>query len=62
MSSLLNSHEIPVGLGMALAENIEAMKYFTSLEESEQRKIIDYTHTIKSRMQMHLFVNNFFKM
>ena len=36
--SLLNNDEIPLGLGMALAQNMDAMRVFSSLSESSRPK------------------------
>lgn len=49
MANYTNGSQIPMGLGMALAQNLEAMNYFASLPRTEQEKIIDHTHTIQSR-------------
>ena len=46
--SLLNS-DVPMGLGMALAQNVEAMQAFSAMEPAKQRAIIDRTHTIGSK-------------
>ena len=48
--SLLNS-DVPMGLGMALAQNVEAM------QAAKQRAIIDRTHTIGSKKEMQAFVS-----
>lgn len=61
MESLLSSNEIPIGLGMALAENVEAMEYFSSLSKEEKNRIIEHTHQIRSKREMHEYVNSFFK-
>lgn len=61
MESLLSSNEIPIGLGMALAENVEAMEYFSSLTKEEKQRIVDYTHKIRSKREMQEFVNSMFK-
>ena len=62
MESLLSSNEIPIGLGMALAENVEAMEYFSSLSTEEKNRIIEHTHQIKSKREMHEYVNSMFKL
>jgi hypothetical protein len=49
---------IPLGLGMALAQNADAMEYFSSLPDSEKERIIAHTHTIQSRREMHQFVQS----
>ncbi len=50
--------EMPVGFTMALAMNPEAMQKFGALSEEEKRKIIDGTHSVKSRDEMHRYVND----
>ena len=56
MRKNLTSGDIPMGLGMALAKNIEAMRYFSGLPQEEQRRIIDHTHSISSKQEMQSFV------
>lgn len=53
--------DLPLGLGMALAQNSNAMKYFASLTEDNQREIIEQTHKINSKNEMHLFVQSLAK-
>lgn len=50
--------EMPVGLGMALAMNPEAMEKFSSLTEKQKNKVINGTHTIQSRKEMQQYVQN----
>ncbi len=49
--------EMPVGFSMALAQNPEAMQKFAMLSESEKKQIIDGTHSVKSKQEMHEYVN-----
>ena len=44
--------EMPVGLGMALAMNPEAMEKFSSLTETQKHEVINGTHAIASRKEM----------
>lgn len=46
-----------MGLGMALAQNVEAMQAFSAMEPAKQRAIIDRTHTIGSKKEMQAFVS-----
>lgn len=39
---------IPIGLDVALSQNIDATDYFGSLSEDEQQKVINHTHTMHS--------------
>lgn len=50
--------DIPMGLGMHLAQNPGAMKYFTSLPTAEQRAIIEHTHSIGSPSEMRRYVQD----
>lgn len=54
----MNSIEMPVGLGMALAMNPEAMERFSSLSDRQKQQIISGTHSIKSRREMQQYVQN----
>ena len=56
-----NNTDIPLGLGMALMQHAEAMNYFFSLPEKEQRQIISHTHTIGSREEMQAYVQSLIK-
>ncbi len=53
-----NDNEIPLGFGMALAENSDAMSYFSTLTPAHRREIIAHTHTIRSKEEMKRFVSN----
>jgi uncharacterized protein YdeI (YjbR/CyaY-like superfamily) len=53
----LTKGDVPLGLGMAFAQNLNAMKYFTSLTEEGRREIINKAHYIKSREEMTEFVD-----
>lgn len=56
MNSLNPIADLPTGLGMALTQNEESMRYFSSLSPDEQRAVIDQTHNIVSRNEMRTFV------
>lgn len=49
--------EMPVGFSMALAQNSEAMQKFAMLSEDKKKQIIDGTHSVKSKQEMHEYVN-----
>ncbi|MCL2055570.1 MAG: hypothetical protein FWG90_14225 [Oscillospiraceae bacterium] len=49
---------IPLGLGMALAQNSAALSRFAGLSKEERQKIIDRTHGINSKKEMRGFVDN----
>ena len=49
--------EVPMGLGMALAKDINAMNSFAALSVDKKRKIIEHTHKIQSKQEMSQYVN-----
>ena len=57
-----NSHdimsELPMGFGMALIHNSNAMNYFTGLDEKKQKEILETAHFIESKQEMKSFVAN----
>ncbi len=54
----MKNYEMPIGFSMALALNPEAMEKFAMLNETQKQEIIDGTHSIKSKEEMHQYVNN----
>ena len=58
MNNNSNADSMPLGLGMALAQNTDAMKYFSDLTPGEQAKIISHVRTINSKNEMHQFVQS----
>ncbi len=57
----MKSYEMPIGFSMALALNPEAMEKFAMMNETQKQQIIDGTHNIKSKKEMHEYVNNLTK-
>ncbi len=50
--------EMPMGFAMALAMNPDAMQKFATLSEAQKQQIIAATHRIKSKEEMHSYVNS----
>ncbi len=51
-------NDLPMGLGMALAQNTAALEYFTALSPDEQRRVISHTHSITSQGEMRSYVQS----
>ncbi len=49
--------EMPVGFTMALAQNPDAMQKFALLSEDKKQEIINGTHSIHSKQEMHEYVS-----
>lgn len=56
MENYVDGPEMPMGLGMALAQNLVAMDRFAAMTDAQKRTIIDSTHQIQSKKDMKLFV------
>ena len=54
----MERNELPVGFGIALAKNAEAMQRFANLTDSEKQEIIDGTHAIESKREMERYVDS----
>lgn len=48
--------ELPMGLGMALAQNEAAMQKFESLTEPQKQAVINATHNVNSKREMQQLV------
>lgn len=58
MSDNLLNDGVPMGFGMALAQNTRAMQHFSSLSKDKQKAVIDKTKSISSKKEMQAFVDN----
>ena len=50
--------DMPMGLDIALAMNDRASAYFYSLPDAAQARIIEHTHTIRSKEEMQAYVDS----
>jgi len=50
------TQELPLGLGMALAQNTKALEYFSALSPQERQKFIAATHDTHSPGEMRRLV------
>lgn len=53
----MKQNEMPMGFGMALAQNMEALNKFAELSEIQKREIINSTHSVNSKEDMKKLVN-----
>lgn len=61
MPEVIDMEELPLGLGMALAQHPEAMARFAGLSEEEQQAIIDGAHAVRSKQEMQAYMENLMK-
>lgn len=50
--------ELPLGFGMALAQDEAAMKKFESLTEEQKQSVLQQTHSVKSKREMQQLVSD----
>ena len=55
---LVNGPDVPLGFGMALAQNPDAMDVFSALTEPERRQVLDKSRRIRSKAEMRSYVDS----
>lgn len=55
--NIFNNDEIPVGLSMALAENLHAMERFGNLNEQQRQDFIQQSRSVGSKQEMRSLVS-----
>lgn len=48
--------ELPLGFGMALAQNETAMHHFENLTEPEKQSVLQQAHNVRSKAEMQRLV------
>ena len=57
MKNYANGDGIPLGFGMLLAQNAEAMDRFSALSDEQKQLIIDGAAKVNSKQEMREYVN-----
>lgn len=52
----MDSYKVPIGFGMALAQNTAAMNHYAHLSEEQKQDILDKAHNVRSEMEMYTLV------
>ncbi len=52
------STELPLGFGMALAQNEAAMHRFESLSETKKQAVLRQVHNVRSKAEMRQLVSS----
>ncbi|MDO4540211.1 MAG: hypothetical protein Q4B48_03775 [Syntrophomonadaceae bacterium] len=55
--SILDDKEIPIGLGMALAQNLNALDVFSTLDETARDRVIARSRNVKSKEQIQTIID-----
>ncbi len=54
----MDFYKVPIGFGMALAQNTAAMNRYAHLTESQKQDILNKAHNVRSEKEMHDLVNS----
>lgn len=54
----MSNIELPLGLGMALAQNEAAMQKFESMSDSQKQSVISAASNVNSKREMQQLVSN----
>lgn len=49
--------ELPIGFGLSLAMNEQAMKHFAEMDESQKSRVIEESRHVNSKREMEQLVN-----
>lgn len=52
----MDFYKVPIGFGMALAQNTAAMNHYAHLGEAEKQEILNKAHNVRSEMEMYTLV------
>lgn len=55
---LLNDPGVPLGFGMALAQNPDAMDVFSGLTQAQREQVLAKSRRIRSKAEMRSYVNS----
>ncbi len=54
----MENNHLPVGFGMALAQNAPALRAFAAMSESEQQAVLEQIKQVRSKSEMRKMVEN----
>ena len=54
----VNGPGVPLGFGMALAQNPTAMDVFSALSEEQRQQVLEKSRRIRSREEMRSYVDS----
>lgn len=52
----MDFYKVPMGFGMALAQNTAAMTRYAHLTAAQKQEILDKAHNVRSEREMHNLV------
>ena len=52
----MDFYKVPIGFGMALAMNQNAMNAYAAMSEQQKQEILNKAHNVRSEKEMHTLV------
>ena len=52
----MDFYKVPIGFGMALAQNAAAMNHYAHLSEDQKQDILNKAHNVRSEQDMYTLV------
>ncbi len=57
----MDFYKVPLGFGMALATNFNAMNVYSAMTDDQKKAILNKAHNAQSEQEMHDIVNSLAK-
>ncbi len=57
----MDFYKVPIGFGMALAMNPNALNAYSSMTEEQKQAVLNKAHEASSQQEMHKIVNSIAK-
>ncbi len=54
----MDFYKVPLGFGMALARNFNAMNAYSAMTDEQKKAILEKAHNAKSEHEMHQIVDS----
>ena len=54
--NIMDFYKVPIGFGMALAQNTAAMNRYAHLSEAQKQAILNKAHNVRSEKEMYALV------
>lgn len=52
----MDFYKVPIGFGMALAQNTAAMNHYAHLSEEQKQEVLNKAHNVRSEKEMYTLV------
>lgn len=52
----MDFHKVPIGFGMALAQNYDAMAAYSAMPDDQKQAVLNRAHNVRSETEMYSLV------